>query len=48
MKIGIFGAGPIGLTLSLYLKKFNIKFLLFEKFSTIRGLLIRSSFCSLY
>ena len=43
-----FGAGPIGLTLSLYLKKFNINFLLFEKFSTVRGLLIRSSFCSLY
>ena len=48
MKIGIFGAGPVGLTLALHLKKFNINFKLFEKFSTVRGKLIRSSLCSLY
>ena len=48
MKIGIFGAGPVGLTLALYLKKFNINFKLFETFSTVRSILKRSSFSSLY
>ena len=48
MKIGIFGAGPVGLTLALQLKKFNIDFKLFEKFSTVRGILNRSPFGSLY
>ena len=48
MKIGIFGAGPVGLTLALQLKKFNIDFKLFEKFSTVRSKLNRPSISSLY
>lgn len=30
MRVGIIGAGPVGLTLALYLWKFKIDFLLFE------------------
>lgn len=40
MRVGIVGGGPVGLTLGLLLKKFNISFKLFEKHRGLnRGLI---------
>ena len=47
MKIGIIGGGPIGLTLSLLLKKFNVNnFKLFEKNVTPSSIIKRTSSCT--
>lgn len=42
MKVAIVGAGPVGLTLGLYLRKFNIDFKLFEKMDRLQGYIIRA------